>query len=74
VYDGEKMGIGHRVSTQPIALHVDDIEQARQAYEARGIPFSGDTLDTGVCHMAFFSDPDGNPLMLHQRYAPRATD
>jgi hypothetical protein len=28
-------------------------------------------FDTGVCHMAFFSDPDGNALMLHQRYAPR---
>jgi uncharacterized protein YfaT (DUF1175 family) len=31
--------------------------------------FRGDTLDTGVCHMAFFSDPDGNHLMLHRRYA-----
>jgi hypothetical protein len=28
------------------------------------------TFDTGVCHMAFFSDPDGNDLMLHHRYAP----
>jgi len=25
----------------------------------------------GVCHMAFFSDPDGNALMLHNRYAPK---
>ena len=32
--------------------------------------FNGDTLDTGVCRMAFFSDPDGNDLMLHHRYAP----
>ena len=31
----------------------------------------GDTLDTGVCHMALFADPDGNDLMLHHRYAPR---
>jgi hypothetical protein len=30
----------------------------------------GETLDSGVCHMAFFSDPDGNALMLHRRYAP----
>ena len=30
----------------------------------------GDTFDTGVCHMAFFTDPDGNDLMLHHRYAP----
>jgi hypothetical protein len=27
-------------------------------------------MDTGVCHMAFFTDPDGNDLMLHNRYAP----
>jgi hypothetical protein len=26
-----------------------------------------------VCHMALFNDPDGNPLMLHHRYAPRNT-
>ena len=31
---------------------------------------AGETLDTGVCHMAFFADPDGNELMLHRRYAP----
>jgi hypothetical protein len=23
-----------------------------------------------VCHMTFFSDPDGNDLMLHHRYVP----
>ena len=39
--------------------------------EARGVEFRGETFDTGVCHMAFFSDPDGNELMLHRRYAPR---
>ena len=32
--------------------------------------FFGDMFDTGVCHMAFFTDPDGNDLMLHHRYAP----
>ena len=31
---------------------------------------AGETLDTGVCHMALFTDPDGNDLMLHHRYAP----
>jgi hypothetical protein len=31
-------------------------------------------LDTGVCHMAFFNDLDGNALMLHRRYAPRVTE
>jgi hypothetical protein len=38
--------------------------------EAKGVRFFGDTLDTGVCHMAIFADPDGNQLMLHHRYAP----
>jgi catechol 2,3-dioxygenase-like lactoylglutathione lyase family enzyme len=54
-----------------IALHVDDVAAARAALEAKGIEFMGDTFDTGVCHMALFADPDGNGLMLHNRYAPR---
>ena len=37
-----------------------------------GVAFAGEIIDTGVCHMAFFADPDGNALMLHHRYAPRA--
>ena len=37
----------------------------------RASQFNGDTLDTGVCKMALFTDPDGNDLMLHSRYAPR---
>jgi catechol 2,3-dioxygenase-like lactoylglutathione lyase family enzyme len=53
------------------ALHVDDIEIARAELESRGVEFLGDTLDTGVCRMAFFADPDGNNLMLHSRYAPQ---
>jgi len=54
-----------------IALRVSDVPAARSALEARGVEFSGETLDTGVCHMAFFHDPDRNALMLHRRYAPR---
>jgi predicted enzyme related to lactoylglutathione lyase len=67
----ERMGMEHHVSRNPIALHVDDIEAARARLEQVGVVFRGDTLDTGVCHMAFFADPDGNALMLHHRYAPR---
>lgn len=55
-----------------IALHVDDVEAARAGLEAKGIQFAGPTMDSGVCHMAFFRDPDGNDLMLHSRYAPYA--
>jgi catechol 2,3-dioxygenase-like lactoylglutathione lyase family enzyme len=53
-----------------IALHVDDVAAARAALEDKGVSFIGATLDTGGCHMAFFTDPDGNDLMLHHRYAP----
>jgi catechol 2,3-dioxygenase-like lactoylglutathione lyase family enzyme len=53
-----------------IALRVPDVAAAREALEAAGVEFDGDTHDTGVCHMAFFKDPDGNALMLHRRYAP----
>ncbi len=54
------------------ALHVDDVAAARAEPEAKGVTFYGDTMDTGVCHMAFFTDPDGNDLMLHHRYEPYA--
>jgi len=57
--------------TTHIALRVPDVAEARQELEGRGVEFDGETLDTGVCHMAFFNDPDGNQLMLHRRYAPR---
>jgi catechol 2,3-dioxygenase-like lactoylglutathione lyase family enzyme len=56
--------------TSSIALRVADIEETRRELESKGVEFGGDTFDTGVCHMAFFSDPDGNALMLHRRYAP----
>jgi hypothetical protein len=46
------------------------VAAARVELEERGVEFGGDILDTGVCHMAFFADPDGNDLMLHHRYAP----
>ena len=57
--------------TAHVALRVPDVAAARGALEAKGVEFEGDTLDTGVCHMAFFTDPDGNALMLHRRYAPK---
>jgi predicted enzyme related to lactoylglutathione lyase len=74
VINPEKMGLEHHPVGTHIALHVDDVAAARSALEERGVPFEGDTFDTGVCHMAFFRDPDGNALMLHHRYAPRQTE
>ena len=54
----------------PPALRVANVQEARAELEAAGVTFRGETIDTGVCHMAFFHDPDGNALMLHRRYAP----
>ena len=54
-----------------VALRVPDVAETRNELETRGVAFDGEILDTGVCHMAFFKDPDGNALMLHRRYAPR---
>jgi predicted enzyme related to lactoylglutathione lyase len=75
VVDPERMGIGSfRPNANHFALQVRDVAAARAALEERGVTFMGDVFDTGVCHMAFFTDPDGNALMLHHRYAPRVTD
>jgi predicted enzyme related to lactoylglutathione lyase len=72
VLDPQKMGIGDfQRNANPIALQVADTHAARERLEGRGVQFMGDVFDTGVCHMAFFADPDGNALMLHHRYAPR---
>ena len=52
-----------------VGLKVADVDTAVEALKAKGVEFR-DIIDSGVCKMAFFSDPDGNSLMLHHRYAP----
>jgi predicted enzyme related to lactoylglutathione lyase len=74
IMNAEKMGLVHNALRNALALHVDDVAAARSTLESRGVTFIGETFDTGVCHMAFFQDPDGNSLMLHHRYRPRVTD
>jgi hypothetical protein len=54
----------------PVEFRVDDVAAARGELESRGVTFEGDTIDSGVCHQAFFKDPDGNSLAIHHRYAP----
>jgi catechol 2,3-dioxygenase-like lactoylglutathione lyase family enzyme len=68
--DTGKIGRDIPPSTGALALHVDDVEEARAELEGQGIEFSGETLDSGVCYQAYFHDPDGNALILHHRYAP----
>ena len=70
VMQSDGFGLEFAPHKNPIALHVDDVEAARGELEGKGVTFPRDTLDSGVCHMAFFEDPDGNALMLHHRYAP----
>jgi catechol 2,3-dioxygenase-like lactoylglutathione lyase family enzyme len=70
IWEPEKQGIEFtpQKNAHP-ALHVDDVAQARSELQAKGVTFAGEIFDTTVCHMAFFTDPDGNDLMLHHRYA-----
>lgn len=71
VWDPTSAGREFQANTNAIALHTDDVGGMREQLEGQGIQFFGPTTDTGVCHMAFFADPDGNPLMLHGRHVPR---
>ena len=52
-----------------IALRVADVEAAKTKLEAAGVE-CGDVWDSGACKGASFTDPDGNGIMIHHRYAP----
>lgn len=72
IWKPEDLGLEFKDNGQgDVALRVPDVAAARAELEGKGIEFVDETLDTGVCHMAFFADPDGNSLTLHRRYAPR---
>jgi predicted enzyme related to lactoylglutathione lyase len=71
VMQSDAFGLEFQPHTHPVALHVDDVHAARAELEAKGIAFAGETMDSGVCYMAHFKDPDGNALMFHHRYAPK---
>jgi catechol 2,3-dioxygenase-like lactoylglutathione lyase family enzyme len=70
VMQSDAFGLEFKPHVHPIELHVDDVDAARKELESRGVEFEGEILDSGVCHQTFFSDPDGNALALHHRYAP----
>ncbi|MEA2366439.1 MAG: hypothetical protein QOE69_1784 [Thermoleophilaceae bacterium] len=71
VMQSDAFGLECEPHSHPIALQVDDVAAAREELEGRGVEFAADTMDSGVCHMAHFTDPDGNRLMFHHRYAPK---
>lgn len=58
-------------SNQPIALQVADVAAARAELESKGVNFVMGDIDSGVCNMSYCTDPDGNLLILHHRYAPK---
>jgi catechol 2,3-dioxygenase-like lactoylglutathione lyase family enzyme len=53
-----------------IALRVENVEHAVEEARAHGAEVVG-IQDSGVCHMGFVKDLDGNTLILHRRYVPR---
>jgi predicted lactoylglutathione lyase len=61
-----------RLPPGTIAFRVANVEAAKTELEADGVEFPIGMIDSGVCHIAPFSDPDGNGVMLHRRYAPFA--
>ena len=71
IWQPAQFGVEYQPQANSIVLlRVDDVPAARADLESKGVRFQGETFDTGVCHMANFTDPDGNPLTLHKRYAP----
>jgi catechol 2,3-dioxygenase-like lactoylglutathione lyase family enzyme len=68
VFDPTSIGQQFAPSPAGLALRVPDVDAARAELEGKGVQFDGDTVQTGVCRMAFFKDPDGNALLLHRRF------
>ena len=67
----EQKGGGEYRPEFGVALRVADVGQAMERLGVAGVEFEfPEPYDSGVCHLAFFKDPDGNVLMLHHRYAP----
>jgi catechol 2,3-dioxygenase-like lactoylglutathione lyase family enzyme len=56
--------------SRAVAFYRDVQGAACAEFVAGGGELSG-IEDTGVCHMGFVKDPDGNVLILHRRYAPK---
>jgi predicted enzyme related to lactoylglutathione lyase len=66
----EQTGVPFSPSNNAISLRVPDVQEAKRKLEQAGVRFDfEETYDSGVCHMAFFKDSEGNQLMLHRRYA-----
>jgi predicted enzyme related to lactoylglutathione lyase len=52
-----------------IALRVRDVAAAKEKLESAGLKVA-EMWDSGVCNGAGVTDPAGNRILLHRRYAP----
>jgi catechol 2,3-dioxygenase-like lactoylglutathione lyase family enzyme len=69
-WNPEADGEPFQANTAGIALRVEDVAAALEEVRTHGAEVMG-IEDSGVCHMGFVKDPDGNVLILHRRYKPR---
>jgi catechol 2,3-dioxygenase-like lactoylglutathione lyase family enzyme len=69
-WNPEADGEPFQANTAGIALRVEDVAAAVEEVRAHGAEVIG-IHDSGVCHMGFVKDPDGNVLILHRRYKLR---
>ena len=72
IMQSDAFGLEFKPQSHPLEFHVEDFEAAHAELQSRGVQFQGDTIDSGVCCQAFFTDPDGNMLAIHHRYAEGA--
>ena len=69
-WNPEEQGEPFVPNANGIALRVPDVHEAVEDFRSAGGEVMG-IEDTGVCHMGFVKDPDGNVIILHRRYADR---
>jgi catechol 2,3-dioxygenase-like lactoylglutathione lyase family enzyme len=69
-WNPEADGEPFQANTAGVGLRVADVEAAVEEFRAAGGEVIG-IEDSGVCHMGFVKDLDGNVLILHRRYAPK---
>lgn len=70
---GTTIGVGQHESWPPsrdgttVAFEVDDMDATIATLKERGVEFDMEKMETPVCWMAQFRDPDGNKLVVHKR-------
>jgi predicted enzyme related to lactoylglutathione lyase len=70
---GTTLGVGCHPDWKPshdgtsVAFEVDDIDATIAQLKERGVIFEMEKIETPVCWMAQFRDPDGNKLLVHKR-------